>query len=61
MVDGAVTAAMRSGDIERIYNKWFLQPIPPRNVSVNMPMSAALKNAIANPNDKPAEEYATAK
>ena len=61
VVDGAVTAAMRSGDIERIYNKWFLQPIPPRNVSVNMPMSAALKNAIANPNDKPAEEYATAK
>lgn len=61
VVDGAVIAAMRNGDIERIYNKWFLQPIPPRNVSVSMPMSAALKHAIANPNDKPAEEYTAAK
>lgn len=61
VVDGAVIASMRSGEIERLYNKWFTQPIPPRNVSVDMPMSAALKNAIANPNDKPAEDYASAK
>jgi glutamate/aspartate transport system substrate-binding protein len=58
VVDDAVKAMMKSGEIEKIYNKWFTAPIPPRNVSVNMPMTASLKNAIANPNDKPAEEYA---
>jgi len=58
VVDDAVKAMMKSGEIDKIYAKWFTGPIPPRNVSVNMPMTASLKNAIANPNDKPAEEYA---
>lgn len=58
VVDDAVKAMMKSGEIDKIYAKWFMAPIPPRNVSVNMPMTASLKNAIANPNDKPAEEYA---
>jgi glutamate/aspartate transport system substrate-binding protein len=58
VVDNAVTSMMKSGEVEKIYNKWFVSPIPPRNVSVNMPMTPSLKNAIANPNDKPAEDYA---
>ncbi|HJV96006.1 MAG TPA: amino acid ABC transporter substrate-binding protein [Albitalea sp.] len=58
VVDGAVVAMMKSGEIDKIYDKWFLKPIPPRNVSVNMAMTPSLKNAIANPNDKPAEDYA---
>ena len=58
VVDDAVKAMMKSGEIDKIYNKWFMSPIPPRNVSVNMPMTDSLKNAIANPNDKPAEDYA---
>ena len=33
------------------------QPIAPRNTSLNLPMSDALKAAIANPNDNPAESY----
>ncbi|UUX96740.1 amino acid ABC transporter substrate-binding protein [Aquabacterium sp. J223] len=57
VVDDAVIGMMKSGEIERLYNKWFTQPIPPRNVAVNMAMTASLKNAIANPNDKPAEDY----
>jgi glutamate/aspartate transport system substrate-binding protein len=57
VVDDAVVAMMKSGEIERLYNKWFTQPIPPRNVAVNMAMTASLKNAITNPNDKPAEDY----
>ena len=58
VVDNAVTAMMKSGEVEKIYNKWFMSPIPPRNVSVNMAMTASLKDAIAHPNDKPAEDYA---
>jgi glutamate/aspartate transport system substrate-binding protein len=57
-VDNAVMSMMKSGEIEKLYNKWFMSPIPPRNVSVNMAMTPSLKNALANPNDKPAEEYA---
>ncbi|HJV63503.1 MAG TPA: amino acid ABC transporter substrate-binding protein [Albitalea sp.] len=58
VVDDAVVSMMKSGEIDKLYNKWFLQPIPPRNVSVNMAMTPSLKNAIAHPNDKPAEDYA---
>jgi glutamate/aspartate transport system substrate-binding protein len=58
VVDTAVTSMMKSGEVDKIYSKWFLSPIPPRNVSVNMAMTPSLKNAIANPNDKPAEDYA---
>lgn len=57
VVDDAVIALMKDGELEKIYTKWFLSPIPPRNAAVGMPMSAALKSAIANPNDKPAEAY----
>jgi glutamate/aspartate transport system substrate-binding protein len=57
LVDDTVIGLMKSGELEKIYSKWFLSPIPPRNATVGMPMSAALKNAIANPNDKPAESY----
>lgn len=57
LVDDTVTGMMRNGDLEKIYNKWFMAPVPPRNATVGMAMSASLKNAIANPNDKPAESY----
>jgi len=49
---------MKSGELEKIYTKWFVAPIPPKNTSLNLPMSAALKQLIAEPNDKPLETYA---
>jgi glutamate/aspartate transport system substrate-binding protein len=52
-----VKGLMKSGELEKIYTKWFLSPIPPRNATVGMPVSASLKNAIANPNDNPVEAY----
>ncbi|MCB1906311.1 MAG: transporter substrate-binding domain-containing protein [Rhodocyclaceae bacterium] len=55
LVDKAVTAIMASGEVEKLYNKWFMSPIPPRNVNLNFPMSAALKEAIAHPTDKGVE------
>jgi glutamate/aspartate transport system substrate-binding protein len=57
VVDDAVIGLMKSGELDKIYSKWFSSPIPPRNATVGMVMSASLKNAIANPNDKPAETY----
>ena len=57
LVDDAVIGLMKSGELEKIYTKWFLAPVPPRNATVGMPMSDSLKSAIASPNDKPAETY----
>jgi glutamate/aspartate transport system substrate-binding protein len=57
VVDDAVIGLMKSGELDKLYTKWFMSPIPPRNATVGMAMSASLKNAVANPNDKPAETY----
>ena len=48
---------MASGEMARHYDKWFTQPIAPRNTSLNLPMSDALKALFANPNDEPLESY----
>ena len=56
-VDGVLTKLMQSGEVEKIYNKWFVNPIPPKNVSLNLPMGDTLKGLISAPNDKPLETY----
>jgi glutamate/aspartate transport system substrate-binding protein len=55
-VDDAIVATFKSGDINRIYDKWFTQPIPPKGLNLMFPMSEELKTLIANPNDKPAPD-----
>ena len=56
-VDGSIGAMMKSGEIAKLYDKWFMQPIPPSNTKVGLPASEATKAAWANPNDKPVEDY----
>ena len=56
-VDTSIQAMVKSGDVAKLYDKWFLQPIPPTNTRVGLPLSEATKAAWANPNDKPMEEY----
>ena len=57
-VDGSIKAQIKSGDLAKLYDKWFMQPIPPANTKVGLPMSEATKAAWANPNNKPMEDYA---
>ncbi|MEY2842064.1 MAG: hypothetical protein RI920_101, partial [Pseudomonadota bacterium] len=57
-VDDSLKALMKSGDIAKVYDKWFVQPIPPANTRVGLVASDATKAAWAAPNDKPAEDYA---
>ena len=52
LVDRTVGGVMKSGEIEKIYAKWFPNPIPPKGVNMNFPMTPAIKEAFANPNDK---------
>jgi glutamate/aspartate transport system substrate-binding protein len=56
-VDDSIGAMMKSGDIGKLYDKWFMQPIAPSNTKVGLPVSDATKAAWASPNDKPVEEY----
>ena len=50
-VDAALRDVFASGDIQRIYEKWFLRAIPPRGVMLNFPMGDQLKRVIAKPSD----------
>jgi glutamate/aspartate transport system substrate-binding protein len=51
VVDNAMIQTYKSGAINAIYEKWFLKPIPPRNINLNVPMSDQFKKVIANPTD----------
>jgi len=51
VADDTLSAIYRSGEINKIYAKWFLKPIPPNGISLNVPMSAALKRVIEKPTD----------
>ena len=51
VVDGAMTAVYKSGEINKIYAKWFTSPVPPKGINYNVPMSPQFKNLIANPTD----------
>lgn len=56
VVDDAIVATYKSGEINKIYNKWFQQPIPPKGLNLNFPMSDELKQLITKPTDKSAEQ-----
>ncbi len=49
---------MKSGELDKLYTKWFTNAIPPKNTNVNLAMGSTLKTLIATPNDKPMEDYA---
>ncbi len=53
VADAAIVSLMKSGEINKIYQKWFQKPIPPKNINLNIPMSSSLKKVIAKPTDSP--------
>lgn len=60
-VNAAIAKMVANGRMPALWEKWFLKPIPPKNVVVGLELSPATKNAWANLNDKPAEDYAQKK
>ena len=50
-VDDSIRSMMRSGELERIYSKWFTTQIPTLKAPLNMPMTNALREQFRNPND----------
>jgi glutamate/aspartate transport system substrate-binding protein len=53
VVDRALADTFRSGAIKAIYDKWFVKPIPPKGVTLDFPLSPALKKAFEKPTDSP--------
>ena len=56
-MNDSIARQIKDGSLAKLYDKWFMQPIPPNNVNLNMPASEGTKAAWANPNTKPMEDY----
>ncbi len=52
LVDATVTGIYKSGEINKIYTKWFESKIPPKGINLGFPMSDALKALVKNPSDQ---------
>ncbi len=57
-VDDSIKRQIADGSLAKLYDKWFMQPVPPSNTRIGLPLSEATKAAWASPNDKPMEDYA---
>src|ERR1700756_460065 len=53
VADDATSALYRSAEGQKLYEKWFMQKIPPKGLNLNVPMGADLKKAFAKPTDSP--------
>ena len=58
LADDTIAGLAKSGTLAKMYDKWFMQAIPPKNTKVGLAASDNIKAAWATPNDKPMEEYA---
>jgi glutamate/aspartate transport system substrate-binding protein len=56
-VDDSIKRQIADGSLAKLYDRWFMQPIPPTNTKVGLPMSEATKAAWANPNNRPMEDF----
>jgi len=56
-VDESIIKMMKDGTLTKLWDKWFMQPIPPKNARVGLALSDSTKQAWSSPNDRPAEDY----
>lgn len=52
IVDETMMDLIQTGRLEKLYNKWFTQPIPPKNINLNFPMNKATRDLFLNPNSE---------
>jgi glutamate/aspartate transport system substrate-binding protein len=53
VADAATAALYTSGEGQKLYDKWFMQKIPPKGLNLNSPISAVLRREFAKPSDSP--------
>jgi len=54
VVNDTLAGLMKSGEFTKLYNKWFMSPIPPKGINLNAPMSPELVENLKALSDKPA-------
>lgn len=52
LVDEAISTAQKSGAAEKSFDRWFNQPIPPKNLNLKFTLSDEMKALFKSPNDK---------
>jgi glutamate/aspartate transport system substrate-binding protein len=57
VVDAATAALYQSADGLKLYDKWFMQKIPPKGLNLNTPISAELKRVFSSPSDSPDPDF----
>lgn len=55
VVNETLAGLYSSGEINGIYKRWFEQPIPPKGLNLEFPMTSELKAIIAKPVSDPVE------
>jgi glutamate/aspartate transport system substrate-binding protein len=55
LVDREMAHLIDEGELVKLYDKWFMRPIPPKNVNMRMPMSHLLRESLRFPTDKVAD------
>lgn len=56
-INDSIVRQIRDGSLEKLYTRWFLEPVPPTNTIVGLPLSKTTKEAWEHPNSKPMEDY----
>lgn len=51
VADEAITTLFRTGEIFRLYQRWFLSPIPPKGLNLQLPMHPAMRKVVEHPTD----------
>ena len=57
LVDAATAALFQSPEGQKIYDKWFMEKIPPKGINLNTPISPALRAEFARPSDSPEPDF----
>jgi len=53
VVDAATAALYQSAEGPKLYEKWFMQKIPPKGLNLNVPIGPEQKKAFSKPSDSP--------
>ena len=53
LADQVIIGLFSSGDIFKLYRKWFQSPIPPKGVNLAFPIFPSMQRLVAHPTDSP--------
>lgn len=56
IVDRAIAKMEQNGEGGKLYRTWFMSPIPPKGINLDMPMSDTMKAVFEHPNDRPMDD-----